>query len=514
MANTYIFKTLSLNNAEQFKESFSEPQATVGYVFIGNHVPYVDENSPPAVEDSLYDEKSVWDNMFAAKKITGNDVELVIQRFNWTANTKYKQYDDLVDITDLLVPDGSSSEPMYVITSNRDVYKCLSNNKSALSTIEPSGDYTTANGTIVTTDGYTWKYMYNIKPSSKFLTEDWMPAPTSTSKLDYNVSDTNVVDGQVTTIVVTNGGSGYTEPTTEATAFGTGVSTIYIANTSNIVANMTVSGTGISTGTIVTSVNAIYRLVTVSPPTSSNGGGTANNLTFSTRVYINGDGQGMEASSNIVGGEISKVTVDVTGYDYTTANVSIFGSGIGATARSILLPKRGHGHNPAKELGATNVMVVSKIGSVDATEGGVISTDTSFRQFGFLRDPYKYGELTPVTNANSNTVISQTTDLTIIAGTDYNLNEFVYQGTSVNDAYFYGFVNAQSSNQVRLTRVKGQVSVGTALIGANSGVSRTVVGKADPEFEPYTGDILYVDNVIKVQRADSQAENIKFVIRF
>ena len=82
MATFYTSKKLSFNNAEQFKESFSEPAATVGYVFIGNHVPYANESSPNSIVDSSSDEKTVWDNMFAAKKVTGNDVELVIPRVN------------------------------------------------------------------------------------------------------------------------------------------------------------------------------------------------------------------------------------------------------------------------------------------------------------------------------------------------------------------------------------------------------------------------------------------------
>ena len=159
-------------------------------------------------------------------------------------------------------------------------------------------------------------------------------------------------------------------------------------------------------------------------------------------------------------------------------------------------------------------MVLERIGSVDSTENGLISTNTSFRQYGLLRDPYKYGNTSPVISSNANTVISQTTNITLIAGTDFELNEFVYQGVSSSDAYFYGFVNSQTANEVRLTKVRGTISVGGTLIGANSGVNRTVVKLTQPEFEPYTGDIMYVENVEKVTRADGQAENVKFVIRF
>ena len=518
MANSYTSKKLSFNNAEQFKESFAEPQPTVGYLFIGNHIPYANEASPNSIVDSTSDEKSVWDNMFAAKKITGNDVELVLPRVNWTTSKRYKQFDDNIYINDLLTADsgtGGNSQPMYILTSGKNVYKCLSNNSNVVSTVEPTGDYNTANGTILTADGYLWKYLYNIKPSSKFLTNDWMPAPVSTSKLDYNISSTGPVDGELTTIFVTNGGSGYAQPTINASAFVTGVSTIIMANTTNVAANMTITGTGIASGTKVVTANAISSTITISSPTIANGGGTlANALSFITTVSISGDGVGAVASANIVNSAISKITVTVTGTGYSYANATIYGSGTNATARVILPPKFGHGFNPAKELDATNVMVSERIGSVDSTEGGLISNSTSIRQYGLLRDPYKYGANSAISTSSANTVVSQTVNLTLVAGSSFTINEFVYQGASANNAYFYGFVNSQSSNEVRLTKVKGAVSVGGTLIGATSGVNRTIVKRINPEFEPYTGDIEYVENVTKIQRAEGQAENVKFVIRF
>jgi hypothetical protein len=234
-------------------------------------------------------------------------------------------------------------------------------------------------------------------------------------------------------------------------------------------------------------------------------------------VFIEGDGTLAAATANVSNGAIAKITITVPGINYSYANATIYGSATGANTantRVVLTPKFGHGYNPAKELDATNVMVVERIGAVDSTENGTISTSTSFRQYGLLRDPYKYGHISPLVSSNANTVISQTTNLTLIAGVDFTLDEFVYQGATANSAYFYGFVNSQTSNEVRLTKVQGTVTVGGTLIGATSGVSRTVVKAFDPEFEPYTGDILYAENVTKITRADGQAENVKFVIRF
>ena len=516
MATNYTSKKLSFNNAEQFKESFSEAEpATVGYVFIGNHVPYANESSPDSIVDSTFDEKTVWDNMFAAKRITGNDVELVAPRVNWTADTRYKQFDDKIDIDTLLTGNTSLNlKPMYVITSGRNVYKCLSNNASSDSTVEPIDDFVTSNGTISTADGYIWKYLYNIKPSNRFLTNEWIPAPVSSSKLDYGVNPISSVDGELTTIIVVDGGTGYQNPTINTISFLSGVSTITLANTTNVAANMIVSGTGIAIDTLVNSVNTISNIVTLSTPTIADGGGSGNTTTFTTRIYIEGDGLGAEASANIVNSSIAKITVDTFGTGYTFANAFVFGSGTNANTRCIIPPKWGHSFNPAKEINASNVMVNERIGSVDSTENGLISVDTSIRQYGLLRDPYKYDSITPAIGSNANTVISQTTNLTLVAGTDFTLNEFVFQGSSANTATFYGRVNSQSANEVRLSRVRGESTVGGTLIGATSGVIRTVVKEEKPEFEPYTGDILYAENVTKIDRADGQAENIKFVIRF
>jgi hypothetical protein len=111
-------------------------------------------------------------------------------------------------------------------------------------------------------------------------------------------------------------------------------------------------------------------------------------------------------------------------------------------------------------------------------------------------------------------VISQTTDLNIVAGASYTLNEYVYQGSSASDASAYGYLHAQTSNEVRLIRVLGTFVTGLPLFGATSGVSRTVTGVANPELEPYSGDMLYIENAVKTDRADGQAENIKLTISF
>ena len=516
--SNYTSKKLAFNNAEQFKESFYEPEpATLGYVFLGNHVAWPNEDAPTTAVDTVSNEKSIWDNMFAGKRITGNDVELVVPRVNWTANTKYREYDDTIDLAELITANTVQNlGPVYVMNSDRNVYLCLSNNTTtANSTIEPTGKNLSSNGIIQTADNYLWKYLYNIRPSNKFYSNNWIPSPTSTAKLDYDTSSVISVDGELTNIVVVSSGSGYIHSNISVTAFASGCTILSVANTTNLTANMAISGTGIAAETHIESVDTVNTKIQLSDATTNSGGGTGNTLFVQSRVYISGDGIGGVASVVLSGNSIINVVVSSYGKDYSAANVYIYGTGTSATVRPVLPPKFGHGYNPAKQLGASNVMVAMRIGEVDSTEGGVISTDTTFRQYGLLRDPYKYGRTVSANSTTAVSVFSQTTDVTMVSGTTFNLNEFVYQGASSTSPTFSGYVHAYTTNEVRLTKAKGSLSVGNPLKGTETNPSgRTVVTYSNPEFQPYTGDVLYEENIVSVQRTDGQAESLKFVIRF
>jgi len=316
-------------------------------------------------------------------------------------------------------------------------------------------------------------------------------------------------------VIVTGAGSGYIHSGITVSAFASGCTTLTVANTTNLSANMAITGTGIAGSSHITSIDALNSQITLSKSTTSAGGGTGNNATVSTRVFIDGDGTGAVGSVTLSGNTISKITVDVKGTGYSRANVSLFGTGSSATARAVLPPKYGHGYNSAKQLGAKNVMISTRIGQIDTTEGGLISANTSFRQYGLLRNPHKYGNSSPVTSSTANNVISQTTDITVTSGDDYELNEFVFQGADSANTTFSGHVIDFTSTVVKLTNVKGSLTLGEVLKGANTNTSgRTTVSVQNPEFQTETGDILYLDNITKIQRTTGQAENLKFVIKF
>jgi hypothetical protein len=522
---SYVAQKLRYKTAQKYKEAFSANEAPfISYIFIGNHMPWANVANADIIIDTVSTEKSLWNNMIAAKKITGNDVQLVTERVNWVANTVYQQYDDTIELEDLLYANNATGyEAMYAINSEGNVYKCLFNNNNAQSTIEPLGQNLNNNGNILTADLYLWKYMYNVQANNKFLSNIWVPIPITVSTVEYGASALTTIDGELTTIAMKNVGSGYINSTIKVSAFSTAC-TILTVNASvdmvnTVFANMAVSGTGIIGGNYITAVDPILRRITLVYPTTTAGGGTsnANNITVSTRVVIRGDGEGAQASANISNSTINKITVTSFGAGYSYANVLIYGTATGANvanARVILPPKFGHGHNAAEEMGGHNVMITTKIGDVDTTEGGIISANTSFRQYGLLKNPYKYGQSVEMNSANANTVISQTTDISLIAGSAFTPNELVYQGP-ISNPTFSGYVNTQVPLTIKLTNVKGDIAIGSVLKGTLSNLTgRTVFGIKYPEFEPYTGDIEYAENFAPIERQNGQAENIKFIIKF
>jgi hypothetical protein len=517
MATNYTSTKFSYEVARRFKENVSTECGPISYLFLGNSIPYENEFLPPDIVDTVKEEKIIWDTIFAAKKITNVDTEMVIPRSNWYSGRIYKQFDDERPLEELLVE--TNTKPMYVITTNGNVYKCISNYSGFSSVVEPTGDYTTSNGFIQTPDGYVWKYMYNVSFTNKFLTNDWMPVPYFLEDQKYNLNPQNIIDGILSNIEMISVGEGYGNLDRVVVPFSQGTSTLVLENISNVSVGMSVFGEGIATGTYILSVNTLTSTVLLSTNTTSSGGGPFNQISFRTRIVVEGDGNKDEILNPvIISGNIIKIDVISFGTGYTRANIQIFGSGTGASARAIFAPKYGHGFNPAKELGSRYVMVVETIGEVDdSSENGLIDTDISFRQYGILCDPYKYGENVPVTPNTSNSVISQTYSIGVTADAiDYINGETVYQGTSLQNSTFSGVIHSQNKpeNILNLINTKGTATEGNLLVGSNSNASRPITTISYPEFEPYTGSILNVRNIVKVERSEGQSENIKIVLQF
>lgn len=520
MTTSYTSEKLRFKTAERFKEGFSSTDNPfVSYIIISNHIPYDDELSPDFIYDTVSEEKNIWDNMIGGKRVNGNNVELVIPNIEYSHNVHYRQYDDMIDLEMLATSEPSQNlYPMYIINTEGNVYKCLSNNNGSISTIEPLGKNLTSNGNIITTDNYIWKYMYNILDTNKFLSNNWIPCPTISNLGSYASYPETKVDGELITINIDDGGSGYINSDIIVSQYNVGCTTLTIVDTTDIQntikPNMSVSGTGIVGDVFIKDVNVVNRKINLAYATISSGGGFDDPVSVKTRVIVRGDGIGAYATANVVNGSIDKINVTNIGVDYNYANVVIYGTANNAIARAILPPRYGHGYNPARELNAINVMVQTKLGEIDSTENGLISANTSFRQYALLMNPYKYMDNAPIAASSANSVFSQVTVVSLIPGPLFDDSEFVYQG-NIENPTFSGRVNTQTINDINLTNVKGKISIGLVLKGVTTNLNgRTVFDIKYPEFKPYTGDILYAENFKAVQREIGQAENIKFIIQF
>ena len=343
---------------------------------------------------------------------------------------------------------------IYILTDDYNVYKCIDNKSNTKSTVKPTSINTSS--VVTTSDGYTWKYMYTVNDEEvlRFLTTDYIPVKSlllDDNSLQWQVQK-SAKSGPIYSIKVTNPGQNYT-------------------NASNVL------------------------------------------------VSIFGDGSGAIASAtiNTQSNTIQSISMNVYGTNYTTATVRISGGGgSNATARAIITPIDGHGSNPVYELGASNILIDKRI---IGSEQNKYPATAQYRQVALLKDPYKFGTKT----ISSNNVVSQTYKMSLYnysvgvgAATDYNVNEIVYQGNTYSTSTFSArVVDWDSANNILVvSQFKGTANLIQSLTGLESSTTKAVGAVDQPELQPYSGQMLYVDNFTPITKDPEQIDDLKLVIKF
>ena len=493
-----ITNKFRLNNAEQFHESFSEPTNNIYYLGIGRpqawgtltradgRTDYEGTDSNPTTPgDTVVNEFYTFDELTAAKRITGSDISFVIPRRNWTSGTVYDiyrhdygEYTTGSTSTRITSTSGATTlldSTFYVLSSDRNVYKCLNNNNGATVSDEPTGVSTTP---ITTTDGYIWKYMYTLSAAqqSNFLSTDFMAIATNANAgTDQLNVIANAVDGAIDIIKIKSAGSGGT------------------------------------------------------------------NGTFSN-ISIRGDGTGGLCEVVVSGGAVTSVTVTTRGTGYTfgtVSNAQIVSAGSTSLSGSeldvIIPPKGGHGANALEELGGFFVMLNTSIEGNESTNSGDFSAVNDFRKIALLRDPTKSSSAVTSTTARLTKAIKIAASPT--PGT-FTVDEEINQSTtgavgkvvewdSVNGILYYiqtRHNDAGIDSNGNLTDfsganvITGQSSsaTGTPDTSVSSTVNNVIFasGYSVPEIDHDTGDVLYVENRTPITRALDQTENIKLIIEF
>ena len=483
------------HNAEQFQESFSEAAATTYYLFIGKSSPFTsttsggDDNAPPTPSDDVTSEFYKWDSMLAAKLISSSDVSFVIPRRNWANSTTYDMYEHDISASNTTTSSAINlyDSTFYFMTSAFRVYKVLDNNGGTA--------YSGAEPTAVTFNpfelgGYTLQYMYTLSQSqiSKFLTSDFIPVTT-----DTNVSGA-ALDGSIDALRVT-AGSGYTNGTYYAAIDGDGT-----------------NAGGASCG---------VALIKVVGGSISAFGSAGSNLLLPGAGYTFGSIDLSTVFSN-------------TGLT-TAANI---GSGSGGVVQPIISPKGGHGFNAVRELGGHYVMMNTKL---EQTEGDDFTVANDFREVGIIRNPTNFG----TTTVASASQVRQTYAIVMAASpsSPYEIDEKITQSTTGavgkvvewdatrNILYYHqeqyaNYGIAANGNVIAFTganTVTGASSNAAATPSATSSENVTLAGGttltftsgyANPELQPNSGKILYIENRRPISRASDQTEDIKIVVEF
>lgn len=464
MAKQLITDYFRLHNAKQLRESLTEPANTVYYVFVGRHVPYANGDTVvPAPTNSTQEIfVDAYQNMIFGKRVTSNDVKIMVPRYDWTSNTVYASYSSNTDL---------SNTNFYAVTnaaSSYHVFKVLDNNGNTPSTDEPQFSDTSADDEYYSTsDGYVWKYMYSITKTEfdKFATADFIPVIPNANVV------ANAVSGAIDVIKIASGGSNYDtflSNTFISTNLRIGGDTkkyglAATASANNDFYNNSFlyikSGTGL--GQIRKIVN--YSVIgTDKVVTLDNAFDTAPDTTstyeITPSVDIVGDGAGAKARALVntaSGNSIYRVEIIQRGNNYSFATATVQGNTGGVSNAAVLSvvvgPKGGHGADPEFELGGRYIGCSVSFAN---TEGNTIPTTNDYRTIGMLKDPLF-----------ANVEFS----LTSVVGV-YQDEEVVTQANTNAS----GVVTYFSGSTLRLSNVSGQFVAGKIVTGATSNATANV----------------------------------------
>jgi|TARA_B100001113_G_scaffold230644_1_gene189423 hypothetical protein len=482
-----ITNRFRIHNSEQFQEAFSEASGNTFYLGIGRPQGFATSTRadgrtnnegtdalPITPSDNENTQNYTFDDMLACKKVAASNVSFVIPRRNWTTGTVYDYYrHDYGDyITGGTTAQTSNSgaatlydATFYVLSSARNVYKCLDNNNGSTSTVEPTGTSTTI---LSTADGYKWKYMYTLSASQQadFLSVDFMAVSTNST-----VSSA-AIDGAINVVKVKTAGSAGTD--------GTHTGIPIRGDGSNGAVSVTISSGAVSAVT-VTNVGSGYtygyiRLADI----NSAGAGSLISTELDCIIEPKG-GHGFNAVQEL-GGFFVMLNTSLEGTesansgDVTVAN----------DFRKVSLirdPKSGGSAATSTTMRATTAVVGS--GST-----GSFSVDEKISQ----ASTGAVGKVVEWDPTNKILYFIQTRHND--EGVDTNGNQTAFSGTNI-------ITGADTSATLTPDTTTGTVNSQSFTSGYSSS-----------EIDHGSGDVVYVENRAPITRAADQTENIKLIIEF
>ena len=502
---------------------------------VGRTEAWSDDTSPETPIDNDSYVSGFRRSMMFTQRIDSADVCLLAKRIDWTTGTVYDEYDDSISSTNQSYSGASNlaDANYYVMTDEFKVYKCISNNNNGQSTSKP-----TSTGTSVfeLADNYNWKFMFQISASdqNRFLDADFIPVRKLTGNPTHDVT------GEVDSISVTAGGSGYTSaPTVVIQGDGDGLAAGTATLTGDAVTGVTItaSGSGYSfafvtfvggggsgaAGTVnLGDADALPALQSAVEGAAVNG--TLDRVIVTSpgqdyaesdvQVTVEGDGTGAEASAyvNAATGAITKIRVTNPGTGYSYANLTITNTsapGTGAAARGIVSPQGGHGSNAPRELFANNIGITVSFSDNDNRD---LILGNDFRQISLIkniRQPSDQGGAVYTTNTGTACFIINVAAASMAS---YAVDDIITTG---DGGSFTVIQKDSDNNNVYLTSTNPLITSNSILTNTTKNISNLSINSiTQPEVDNATGEIIYLDNRSPVTRSADQVEQIKALIRF
>lgn len=447
---TDSLKTLLARN---FYDQFANASVRY-YIGIGRSEQWDSADAVPTPRNTPDQLDAVRNQMQSVKKVQATS--LVVPRHNWSNGQIYSQFDNRQQ--------GYPVNPYYVINENNNVYICLETGRNNYgvavpSTIEPTG---ANNDSFRTADGYVWKFLFTVSASraNSFMSSNFMPvqkqgATDSSStgiQLKQEEIQDNAVAGMITSLILTDGGVGYTS-----------------------IPSVTIIGAGGLGSGAVARAWIDSTLGTVS------------------KISLLDSGAGLVTHGS--------------GYNRPSVILNGGGASVDAKARAVLGSDSGIGADCRVDLKSSSIMFHTQVQGTDSNF--IINQD--FRQVSLIKDIRD--QLGAVfTGLTGNTLKSMTMGTVInsftvdkkIRGTT-TLAEAFIDNIDSNILYYHqtdstGFTSFQDGEIIEEINGIGDGICDSALIL--------------PNVDPATGDILYIDNRAPILRSNIQSEDIKVIIQF
>jgi len=489
------------------------------YSFIGltNPADYQTDwdEDPPSPKDNFDQENDYWNTMVALKKINTDDARRVVPKINWSSGTTYDMYRHDYSRSNTAVVSGSTSlylATYFVMNSDFRVYICLQNgidpdNPSGRPSLdEPTFTDLEPRSAGTSGDGYVWKYLYTIKPSdvAKFESTDYMPVPNDwATATDNEAVRDNAVDGSIKIVTVTNKGVGLGTANSTYTSVpikgdGSGAECTITIDGNQQVSSVTVSnqGSGYTFGNIDLAAGGVPTGTTrptfnvIIPPQGGHGADIYRELgAYNVLLYsrIENDNNNPDF---ITGNQIARVGV--------VENPEQFGSSSVLSADKVsalgALKLVGSGYSTATF--TADAYFTQTVSTGTTAVGRVVSYDQNTGVLKYWQDR---------SLAGFNTVGTAQTQPTY----GFNLEEFTSSpGTG-------GAVTITPTTGIDLSIDSNFSGISTVINNRTYYLGQTFTsGVSNPEVKKHSGNIIYVDNRPSITRSSNQKEDIKVILQF